>query len=211
MVGRVMALVESAAGMRKHRPWVALAVSAALTLLLLVVVLIVVDRTSNSDMVSGTATFGEVSLDAENVTLGRYLLRRGTSISPYDARQLDERGRIIHFQLRTTGLDGQRCALRWTMTQGEANAPVAENRWDLSEVSGWPDGVFFPTAQDEQLQGEIWVPLQVGAGPFIVTLELLDATGGRLADTFVELSLVRPTVIVRADEDDQQMGTPGAG
>jgi len=191
--GRPMAggAAERRAGPGDRRRWAVGGAVVALAVVLAVVAVIAL-RDEAAAPERG-ASFGEVTVEVDNLTLRDFLAGRGTATAPYDAALLEDRGRVVRFGVRAVGLAGARCRVAWSLTDKASGAPVAGTRWKVIDVPGWPTGDLFPRTDDDRLDGEIWVPLPTGAGPFTVTLTLVDQAGGRLAETFAEFSLVRPT------------------
>ena len=182
--------VERRAENRNRRRW---AVGGAVGALAVVVAIAaVLARRDEVAAPERGASFGEVAVEDANLTLRDFLAGRGTATSHYDAALLEDRGRLLRFGVRAVGLAGERCRVVWSLTDAATGAPAGGTLWKVTDVPGWPTGDLFPRAAEERLDGEIWVPLPTGAGPFTVTVRLVDGSGIRLAETFAEFSLVRP-------------------
>jgi hypothetical protein len=114
------------------------------------------------------------------ITLREYLQRQretsrgliaNTNLSNYS-------GRVVTYAVAPPpDMENAPCELRWTEFERHRGRPAEEGNWRYEAVLGWPDGLLVqPGAGEEQVSGEIWVPLPnqlVDVGQFFIRLRLI--------------------------------------
>ena len=102
------------------------------------------------------------------VTLGEGCENRGWPCEQFSEDQYSTMGLVVNFAVRMWGYAGRRSEARWTMYDAETERPIPNQK----DQPGWPQGVIVPEGPDDQVRGEVWVPLPLHEGEFFVRLTL---------------------------------------
>lgn len=105
-----------------------------------------------------------------NVTLGDGCENRGWPCERFSEDQYPTTGLIVNFSVRLLGYTGRDCEVRWTLYDADTGDPVPNQR----NQPGWPKGVIFAEGPDDQVRGEVWVPIPPRQGQFYVRLTLVN-------------------------------------
>ncbi|MGH2351165.1 MAG: CHAT domain-containing protein, partial [Chloroflexota bacterium] len=125
------------------------------------------------------ATMSDVHFAAPNVALGdayRVRPRLDPEVDGISPEQLDQPGQLVTYRIDFRGLRGRECAVTWTLFNATTGEPVSNGAWITNDAAAWPDGFWTPEADQDTVQGEVWVP-HVAPGEYDVELEVYDDRG----------------------------------
>lgn len=83
-------------------------------------------------------------------------------------------GFVVAYDATFSGLVNQPCYVRWTVYDANTHQRLSETY--LRDQPAFPHGQITPTAQEDHVSDQIWIPRPARAGTFFVRLDVFDTS-----------------------------------